>query len=467
MRPWFPLLSALALALPACTVGPDYKRPAVAGETGPWIAPASAASAEMASWRALGDPILSGLIDRAMAANLDVREAESRLREARAARDAAAGRQLPEIDAAGSAQRQQLSKNGQLPVGQIPGLSRRFSLFDLGFDASWEIDLWGGTRRAVEAAARRADAAAARGEDVRLQIAAEVVRNYAELRSAQASLKSARRDAEAQRQIATLVGQRFAAGEAARFDQTRAEERARTTLAAIPGFEADAHAAAYRLALLTGRTPEASLDLLAETAPVPMPPASIDLGLRSEVLRRRPDVRAAEADLAAASSDIGVETANLFPRLTLMGSVGQQVRTVGDLRAGDSTRFQIGPSLRWPIFDFGRIRANIRAANARADQAAARYERAVLSALSDSETAANRFAAAQAAMVDRQAARDQSAQSLDLAEQRYRAGEDDLLTLLDAQSADAAAERSLTQAKAQALEAYVSLLKALGGAPKP
>jgi outer membrane protein TolC len=146
-----------------------------------------------------------------------------------------------------------------------------------------------------------------------------------------------------------------------------------------------------------------------------------------------------------------------------MGSVGQQARTVDDLGSGGSTHFQIGPSLRWPIFDFGRIRANIRAAGARADQAAARYERAVLSALADSETAANRFASAQTALADRQAARDQSMQSLDLAEQRYRAGEDDLLTLLDAQSADAAADRSLTQARAQALEAYVALLKALGG----
>jgi NodT family efflux transporter outer membrane factor (OMF) lipoprotein len=461
MRPWSPLL--LALALPACTVGPDYKRPAVAGETGHWIAPSGGSPADLAAWRALGDPSLSALIDRAMAANLDIREAEARLREARAARDAAVGRQLPEIDATGSAQRQQLSKNGQLPVGNIPGLSRRFSLFDLGFDASWEIDLWGGARRAIEAAGRRADAATARIEDVRLQIAAEVVRNYAELRAAQASLASARKDAEAQQQIAILVRQRFAAGEAARLDQTRAEGQARTTLAAVPGFEADARQAAYRLALLTGRPPEAALDLLAMPAPVPVPPGHIGVGLRSEILRRRPDVRAAEADLAAASADIGVETANLFPRLALMGSVGQQSRSVGDLPSAASTHFQIGPSLRWPIFDFGRIRADIRAADARADQAAARYERAVLSALSDSETAANRFAAAQTALADRQAARDQSTQSLDLAEQRYRAGEDDLLTLLDAQSADAAADRALTQARAQALEAYVALLKALGG----
>jgi NodT family efflux transporter outer membrane factor (OMF) lipoprotein len=461
MRPWPPLLSALVLA--GCTVGPDYKRPAVAGATGQWIATANSAPVDVAAWRALGDPVLSGLIDQAMAANLDIREAEARLREARAARDAAVGRQLPEIDATGSAQRQQLSKNGQLPIAKIPGFSRRFSLFDLGFDASWEVDLWGGTRRAVEAAGRRADAAAARIDDVRLQIAAEIVRNYAELRSAQASLASARRDAEAQQRIAALVGQRFTAGEAARFDQTRAEGQARTTLASVPGFEADAHEAAYRLALLTGRPPEASLDLLATPAPVPVPPTRIGLGLRSEVLRRRPDVRAAEADLAAASSDIGVETANLFPRLTLMGSVGQQARSVGDLTAGGSTHFQFGPSLRWPIFDFGRIRANIRAADARADQAAARYERAILSALSDSETAANRLLSAQAALADRQAAREQSAQSLDLAEQRYRAGEDDLLTLLDAQSTDAAADRSLTQAQAQALEAYVALLKALGG----
>ena len=264
----------------------------------------------------------------------------------------------------------------------------------------------------------------------------------------------------------SLVRQRFQAGEAARFDFTRADTQAKSTAAAIPNLEADARAAIYSLALLVGRPPEALVDTLAAPAPVPVPPVDVAVGLRSDILRRRPDIRAAEADLAAATANVGVETANLFPRLSLLGSVGQQARSTGDLFSADSLRFQFGPSLHWPIFDAGRIRAQIRAADARADQAGARYTRAVLSALADSETALNRYAAAQATERDREAARAGSAQSLDLARQRYRAGEDDLLTLLDSQSAYTSADRAAVQARQQAFETSVALVKALGGGVK-
>lgn len=458
------ILSALPmLALLGCTVGPDYARPKPPGEEAAWLGQANGAPFDPSPWRSLGDPVLTALIDKALAANLDIAEAEGRLREARAMHEATVGRALPSVDASGSAQRQQVSENGQLPAANIPNFDRNYPLFDLGFDASWEIDLWGGTRRAIEASNRQVEAAGARASDVRLQIVAEVVRSYAMLRASQLSLASARDDAAAQAQIAGLVRQRYRAGEAARFDDSRADAQARTTAAALPGLDADIDAAAYSLALLTGQPPEALVPSLLHPAALPLPPENVAVGLRADVLRRRPDIRAAEADLAAATADIGVETANLFPRFSLTGSLGTQARKTGDLFASGSTRFQVGPSFSWPIFDAGRIRAQIRAADARADQAGARYTKAVLTALSDSETAINRYAATLATVRERDAARAGSATSLDLARQRYRAGEDDLLSLLDAQSTYSGADRAAVQARQQALEAYAALVKALGG----
>lgn len=460
-----PALSLLMLpALAACTVGPDYKRPEVAGSAAAnWTLPADGGPVEMEPWRALGDPLLVELVERAASANLDLRQAEARLREARAGRDAAVGAGLPQASVSASATEQQLSKNGQLPVANIPGFDRRFSLFDAGFDASWEIDLWGGNRRAVEAATQRIDAADAQRREVRLLVVAETVRAYAELRGAQAEAATLRSDADAQRRIATLARQSYETGEVARSDDAAADAQARSAEAALPGAQARIRAAANALALLTAQPPEALIDRLMQPAPLPQPPAQAMMGMRSDMLRRRPDIAAAEAQLAAATADVGVETANLFPKLSLMGGIGQQSRATGDLISGASTRFQVGPSLQWPIFAGGRIRAQIRAADARADAAGAAYEQAVLGALSDSETAINRYVAALGGARELSAARDHSAIALQLAQQRYRAGEDDLPAFLTATTRYNAADRAARNADLQALTAYATLVKALGG----
>lgn len=453
------ILVSLPLLASACTVGPDYRRPASPGEQGAWLSPADNAAADLAPWAKLGDPVLSDLIDTAIAANLDIVEAEAKLREARAQRGVTRAQAGPNATLNGSGQQTQTSLVGQFPAQNIPFFDRNFSLFDAGFDASWEVDLWGGQRRAVQAADRQIDAARARAVDVRLQTVAEVVRTYAQLRGAQASLASVRANAQALSETAQIVRQRFQAGEAARFDASRAEEQARTAAAAIPGLAADIRAAAFKLALLTARPPEAVTALIDSAAALPALPANVAVGMRADMLRRRPDIRAAEADLAAATANIGVETSNLYPKLSLTGSFSQQSRNPADLVSGDSFGFSVGPRLRWAIFDAGRIRA----ADARADQASARYTRAVLAALADSETAINRYAAATATVAERDAARTAAQTSLDLARQRYQAGEDDLLTLLQAQSAYTSADRAAVQAREAALTAYAMLVKALGG----
>jgi NodT family efflux transporter outer membrane factor (OMF) lipoprotein len=460
-------LATLAAGLQGCTVGPEFHRPNISGAAGDWVTQANTSPVDVVPWQSLQDPLLTQLIEAAIAHNLDLREAQANLRAARAQRDAVVGRRLPELDATAAVSKQQLSDNGELPVRQIPHFDRRFSLYDVGFDASWEIDLWGGTRRAVEAATRRADAAGAREQDTLLQVVAEVVRTYAGLRGSQASLAATRKDAEAQSGIAMLVHQRFAAGEASNLEAVRAESQARSAAAAVAGVDATVHAAVNTLALLTDRPPESLASQVDHTAPVPLPPASIAVGLRSDVLRRRPDIRAAEAELAAATSDVGVETANLFPSVSLVGALGQQSENGGDLGKGTSTYYNIGPSLHWPIFAGGSIRARIRAADARAAATAARYEKAVLAALADSETAINRYTAARASLEERAAARAQTAQALELAQSRYQAGDDDRVAVLEAQSLYASADKAWAAAAQDCLENYAAVIKALGGGWKP
>jgi NodT family efflux transporter outer membrane factor (OMF) lipoprotein len=456
-----PILAALLLAS-ACTVGPDYARPArnVAPD---WVEQGTPGQVDTRWWRQFGDPQLTALIERALKDSPDLAEATARLAEARANRDAAAGGRLPSVNATGSATENRLSENGQLPVGQIPGFQRDFSLFDLGFDASWEIDLWGRRTRQVEAAEARAAAALAGRQDAMVALIAEIARNYADLRLAQADITSLTAIADADAETARLTGLRFTAGEASRLERETAEGAARASAAAVPEARARAAAATYRIATLVGATPEEVAPELRTAKRLPDSPDTILTGLRSELLERRPDVRRAEHELAAATADVGVATADLFPRFSLLGSVGQQARSADDLASGGSTRFQIGPSFSWPIFSGGTIRAQIRAADARADAAAARYEKAVIGALADSETAINRFLNARAAAFDSNAALVREQEAYALAQVREGRGEDDRLALMRAKKSLIAAEKRASDAASAKLQAATSLFKALGG----
>ncbi|TGX55649.1 efflux transporter outer membrane subunit [Sphingomonas gei] len=458
------LLILALLPLAGCTVGPDYQRPAPTAATqAPWLEPGTPGVVDLAWWDSFGDPQLSALVNRALASAPDLKEAEARLAEARANRDAVAGGRLPSVEAKGSITENRLSENGQLPIGNIPGVDREFRLFDLGFDASWELDFWGRRTRQTEAANARAEAALFGQRDVMLTLIGEVARSYFDLRAAQADAANAAALAASDAELARLTQLRFTAGEASRLELERAEGAARTSAAAMPDTDARAAAAAYRIAALAGAAPEDVAPALRKPAPVPASPDRILIGVRSELLERRPDIRRAERELAAATADIGVATADLFPRFSLLGSLGQQARTPGDLFSGDSTRLQIGPSFSWPIFSGGTIRAQIRGADARAQGAAARYQRAVIGALADSETAINRFLNARVAEAETGAALERERAAYALAERRARSGEDDRLTLLRARQSLVAAERRADQSRAAKGQAAVTLYKALGG----
>jgi multidrug efflux system outer membrane protein len=464
MMPRLLPLFLLGTALAGCTVGPDYKRPETrAASTGSWLEPGTPGQVDLAWWDSFGDAQLSALVQRAVANAPDLKEAQARLAEARANRDAVVGGRLPTVSASGSATENRISKNGQLPIGQIPGVDREFRLFDLGFDASWELDFWGRRTRQTQAANARAEAAEFAQRDVMLTLIAEVARSYFDLRGAQADAGTAEATAAADTDLARLTHLRRDAGEASQLDAERADAAARASASAVPGARAQAAAAAYRIAALVGAAPEEVVPGLNAAAPLPASPDAILVGIRSELLERRPDIRQAERELAAATADVGVATADLFPRFSLIGGFGQQARTPGDLFSGDSTRLQIGPSFSWPIFSGGTIRAQIRAADARAEGAAARYEKAVIGALSDSEAAINRFLNARIAEADAGASLERESAAFALAERRASSGEDDRLTLLRAQESLLSARRRADQARAAKGQAAVALFKSLGG----
>ncbi len=453
----------LALPLAACAVGPTYQPPAPTIAPA-WVGPAGqAAVSQEAWWREFGDPLLDQLVTEMLAGSPSLREAQARLAEARANRDAVRGGSLPRVNGSATGNETMLSKNGQFPVRQIPGFAREFPLFDIGFDASWEIDLWGRQARQNEAADARVQSVAASLEATRLQLTAELARAYVDLRLAQSDLDLARAIVTQRRDLAELTGLRTRAGEATAIESQRAGSELDAAQAAVAGTEATVRNAALRIAVLVGAAPAAMLPRLEAVAPIPQAPAAIGAGLPSELLRRRPDIVSAERALAAATADIGVATADLFPRLSLGVGVGQQARAVADLFDGDSTRLQAGPSLLWPIFNGGRARAMVRAADARAQATAARYDAAVSEALADSEGAINRFDRSLAALAAASSAAERESAAAELVRTRVQAGEDDRLALARAELARIGAVQRLAQARAQAASAAVALHKALGG----
>ena len=460
--PLVPFAACPLVLLAACAGHAPAALPSVPGTQAGWIAPVAEGALPPHWWAALADPALNSLIAQALAANPDLGEAEARLRSARATLSATRARELPQINASGSATTNAQSANGMIPFGKLPGVSRTYDLFDAGFDAAWEIDLWGARASAARAAAARRDRSAAQAQGLRLQIIAEVARSYTELRSAQLRSANYGAQVEALSMLSALQQQRQSAGESPRDDVLAAAQRLAGVRAALAGVQAEIAANAYALAVLTGQAPEALLPLADAPGPIPAIPDVTLLGLRSEVLLRRPDVAAATDDLAAARADVSAARAALFPSLSLTGSIGQQARNGGDFTAADSSRYSFGPSLHWPLFAAGQLRAQLRGSRALADAAAARYQKAVLSALSDSETAANRLERARQSRAAAEEAAAAASATGALAQLRFTHGEDTRGQALEARLAALVAEQSALSARAAAATAWIALGKALG-----
>jgi len=458
-----PLLAAAALLLGACiTVGPDHEPPARELAT-EWRASAEgtlpSAPAELAAWwQRLEDPLLDALVTRALVGSLDLRVALARVREARALRGLAEGELYPTVD--GQLAWRRSGESDNTPLG---GFVPDHDVTSAGFDAAWELDLWGRVRRSIEAA--DADLAVT-VEDLRgvaVTVAAEVARSYVELRAFQRRLELARRNVELQQETLALVSARQEAGLVGEIDVAQARTNVATTRSRVPALEAGLRAAENRLAVLLGAAPGALAAELAEPAPIPVPPAAIAVGVPADLLRRRADVRAAERLLAAETARIGVAEAELYPRLSLFGTLGVAAEEASDLFEGESGLFGIGPSLRWTLFDGGRRRAVVAAQEARSQQALLGWETVVLLALEESEGAMTRFLREQTRLADLREAADQARRSVELARSQYTEGLSDFQAVLVSERGLAELEDELATSESGVTTHLVALYKALGG----
>jgi len=456
------LFLALALVAGCATVGPDYAAPEAAVPPA-WREAAGSGlvhgETDLATWwRRLQDPVLDGLVERATRQGLDLREALARVREARALRGVADADRFPTIDAEASYQRHGESEN--TPLG---GLVPDSDLFAAGFDTSWELDLWGRVRRSIEAADADLGASVEDARDVAVTVAAETARAYIELRSFQARLAVARTNVALQKETLDLARTRLDAGLVGERDVAQAGSNLESTRSRVPALEVGLRASENRLAVLAGLPPGALAAELAEAAPIPVPPTELAVGVPADLLRRRADVRRAERVLAAETARIGVAEGELYPQLTLGGSLGLAAERPGDLFESGSEVFSLGPSLRWNLFDGGRLRRRVEAQDARAQQALVRWERAVLVALEETENAMTAFGREQARRGSLLLAAAEARRAVDFARTQYREGLTDFQTVVDTERTVAALEDEVAQSEAAIATSTVAVYKALGG----
>jgi len=481
------LLPLLCLSLAACAVGPDYHEPAVQAPAayGDWHGGSPAlretglATGTAQSFARFDDPVLTSLQQQALAANHDVKSAALRFAQSRTARNIAAGAQAPQLTAHAGAVRQRQSESG---VGTrmvdaigpanrevlIEKLSDPFALYQAGFDASWELDLWGRVRRSVEAADAGMAEASSILRDVQLAVQLEVARNYYEVRAAQRQHELLQADLVAVRDMTALAATRERGGLATGLDV----EQQRSSLAELEGrapalLEQEA-AATNRLTMLLARPPGALREQLAarQGAAVPGGP-DLALGVPGEVMRHRPDIQAAEARLQAAMARTGVAVADLYPRITLGLSLGVESLDAGKFADWGSRQWSLGPSLQLPIFDNGRRRATVELRKLEEQEAAINFQKTVLEAWHEMDDALSAYAAAR----QRQqalAAREASARAtLELAATRARRGMSDQLPMLQAQRALLAVQRERAASDSELALRLLAICKASGLPPQP
>lgn len=454
----------VALLLAACAVGPDHVRPDLPLSDGYARAtsydPSALPAPDAAFWEEFGDPQLDALVGDALRANHDLRIALASWERANALLRGARFDHFPTVTARGEAADVRLSAD---EAPGVPRAGRDGESYRAGIEASWELDLFGRVRRGVES--RRADAAAGAADLSALQVAivAEVVRGYVELRGAQERLRVAQANADNQRGTLRLVEARHAAGRDTDFDIARARAQLSTTEARIPALQAQAAALQHRLAVLSGRPPDALVDALDEARALPKPPARLDAGSPGDLLRRRPDIAAAEHRLHAATARIGVATADLFPRFTLGGLIGSQAIDASALFERDSQTRLVALGIDWSFLDVGRVRARIAAADADAAGELARYEQAVLLALEDVENALVRHVRSREEDAHLQRAAGEGTRAARLARTRYEAGVADLFEVLDAERTQLQAQDALAEARTRSVASAAALYRALAG----
>jgi NodT family efflux transporter outer membrane factor (OMF) lipoprotein len=455
----------LAGLLAGCTVGPDYHRPKTAAPA-QWVSPQEGGetnlpAADAAWWKSFHDAELDGLIVRAAQSNLNLRAAVARVREARAAARVVSAALSPTLDAAGSYTRDRYSANGFPPFP--PGVPVEANVYQAGFDAAWELDVFGGARRAAEAARAEVAAAEFGRRNLWITICAEVARDYVAARAFQRRLAVADANLQAQEQILALTRDRFGKGLTGELDVQEADGLLAATRAQTPVFETGFRDAVYQLALLLGQPPGALLDELTNAAPIPAAPPAVPVGLPSDLLQRRPDVQQAERQLAAATARVGAAASELYPKFSLTGDAGLQSISAGDWFAPGSRFWTAGPTVQWRIFDAGRIRAGVGVQNARVDQALAAYEQSMLAAFTDVETALTAYAKEQTRRQSLAHAAQANERVVAMALDLYRHGLTDFLRVLESQRSLYQSQDALIESERAISSDLIALYKALGG----
>jgi multidrug efflux system outer membrane protein len=461
--------SLLAILAGGCAVGPDYHQP-MASAPKQWNSPMTGgetnASVALTSWwNHFHDAELDSLINRAVRSNLDLRIAQSRVKEARAQYAIAAADLLPTVNASGSYARQKQSEHqpvlGSLPLP--PGIPFENNVYQAGFDASWEIDVFGGKRRATEAARAEVAASEFGRREVLITLLGDVAHNYVDVRGFQRRIAIANENIAAQAKALAITRDRFTNGLTTDLDVEQAATLLATTKAEIPTLETSLDASIHRLGVLLGQPPGILMAELSATAPIPSAPPQVPVGLPSDLLLRRPDVQRAERQLAAATANIGVAKSDLFPKFFLTGTAGLQSVSASDWFTGGSSFWSAGPTVQWRIFDAGRIRANVRVQDARQEEALSSYEQTVLTAFEDVENGLVAYAKEQTRRRSLEDAVESSRKSLNLADKLYANGLTDFLRVLEAERSLYQAQDALVQSDRAISANLISLYKSLGG----
>ncbi len=461
----FLLISCIVvnLILSGCvTVGPDYispetKMPAEWHNELKWGITAEAQDPQMLAkwWATLNDPVLSGLIERAVANNPDIRKVRAKIREQRARRNVSDAGLFPTIDSSGSFTRRKGSEE--------TGAGKETDFYSADFDAGWELDLFGGTRRLVEASTADLQASKEDLRDVLVSLLAEVALNYAEVRSFQARIAVAEKNLNIQDETHQLAQLRYEAGLANEFAVHQAKYNLENTRSNIPPLKAVLDEAMNRLAALMGDNPGAVHAELKEQKPIPVSRPDLAVGIPADVLRQRPDIRRAERRLAAQTARVGVATAEMYPKINLTGSIGFESLTLDNLISAGSRTYSFGPRITWPIFKAGSIRSNIEVQSALQEQYLIQYETAVLNALEEVENTLVAYMEEQNRRQSLSDAKRAAIQATALAQDLYKAGLTDFTSVLDAQRSLLSFEDQLIQNEGNIISSLVRLYKALGG----
>ncbi|MCD6389891.1 MAG: efflux transporter outer membrane subunit [Desulfobulbaceae bacterium] len=464
----------VALLVSGCIVGPDFVKPDVDLEP-EWIEKdAPTLKSETADfsewWKVFNDPVLNNLIDTAYQQNLDLQISGLRIFEARARLGVAVGLQYPQTQNFGAgASADQLSKNGANEAH-----SDRFSYnYQMGFDAAWELDFWGRFRRGVESESASLYATMANYDDILVSLTAEVARTYVVIRTFETRIEIARENVRLQTESLRIADLRYNDGVTTRLDVTQSKGLLKQTEASIPRLEISLRQAKNALAVLLGIVPADVQAMLGKPSLIPTAPAEVAVGIPAELLRRRPDIRLAEFQAASQSAKIGVAKSDLFPRFSLMGSIGLQASEKGgvlsndshfsDLFSSDSITYSVGPSVQWPFFNYGRLKNNIRMQDARFQQYVINYQNTVLQAAQEVEDAMVGFLRSQEEIVLISESVDNYKSSVDISLLQYREGETSYQRVVDTQRVLTQQEDNLASTTGSIAINLIAMYKALGG----